>query len=312
MSDIPYLSADDLEALNLSTPEIVDAIEQAILGATEGRVFAAPKAVITPEGDPRYMMAALAAMDAPDVLAVKTVVLNPENSAKDLPQINGLVTLLDSQTGLPLAILDGNWVTAIRTAALSAYAARHLALPHAEVLGVFGTGVQARSHLRLFADMFPLKRLMMWGRGQANKDRLRADAEALGLTVENAADPGAILAGADVVVTSITHTSCPAPFLHAGNLKRGAMLCSVDLGAPWETESFRSLDTLIIDDLAQEAALPNKLAPAEAVDGDLTSLATGRHPGRKRPSDRTGFVFRGHALGDIALSALAWTRARSG
>ncbi|MGR3467126.1 MAG: ornithine cyclodeaminase family protein [Shimia sp.] len=310
MSDIPYLGAAELDALNLSAAEIVESIEAAITGAAQRRVFAAPKAVITPEGDPRYMMAALAAMDGPDVLAVKTVVLNPENSAKGLPQINGLVTLLNSQTGLPLGILDGNWITAVRTAGLSAVAVRHLARPEAEVLGVFGTGVQARSHLKLFAELFPLRHLVMWGRGQANKDHLRAEAEALGLSVEDTTDPQRILSSADITVTSITHTSSPAPFLDANALKPGAMLCSVDLGAPWERDSFAALDTLIIDDLEQEATMPMKLADPAHVAGDLSGIVSGAAAGRTSPDARTGFVFRGHALGDVALSALAWTRAR--
>jgi ornithine cyclodeaminase/alanine dehydrogenase len=77
--------------------------------------------------DGRYMMAALAAMDNPSLLAVKTVVLNPRNSDRGLPQINDLVTMLDSETGLPVAIMDGNWITAVRTAGISAVAAKHMA-----------------------------------------------------------------------------------------------------------------------------------------------------------------------------------------
>ena len=104
--NVPYLSQDDLIGLGLSTAQIVDSIERTIRGSVEGTVWAAPKAVIRPPDDPRYMMAALAAMDGPSLLAVKTVVLNPENTANGLPQINGLVTMLDSVTGLPVAVLS--------------------------------------------------------------------------------------------------------------------------------------------------------------------------------------------------------------
>ncbi len=74
--------------------------------------------------DVRYMMATLAAADDPPVLAVKSLLLNPRNSGQGLKPINVLVTLLDSETGLPLAVIDGNWVTAMRTTALSAVAAK--------------------------------------------------------------------------------------------------------------------------------------------------------------------------------------------
>jgi ornithine cyclodeaminase/alanine dehydrogenase len=118
--------------------------------------------------DGRYMMAALAAMDNPSLLAVKTVVLNPRNSDRGLPQINDLVTMLDSETGLPVAIMDGNWITAVRTAGISAVAAKHMANKNASVCASIGRGVQANSHLRAFSDMFPLERIKVFGRGRAH------------------------------------------------------------------------------------------------------------------------------------------------
>ncbi|MEH6645264.1 hypothetical protein [Sulfitobacter sp.] len=170
--NIPYLSQDDLIGLGLSTAQIIDSIERAILGSVNGTVWAAPKAVITPPNDPRYMMAALAAMDHPPLLAVKTVVLNPENTANCLPQINGLVTILDSVTGIPVAVLDGNWITEVRTAGLSAVAAKYMANPQARTIGFVGCGAQARSHLDAFAEVFNLEHMVYFGRGQANPSAL--------------------------------------------------------------------------------------------------------------------------------------------
>ena len=144
---IPYLSGEMLAGLNLSTNDVIESIEALIAGCENGTAWSAPKAVILPD-DGRYMMAALAAADDPPFLAVKTVVLNPRNSEKDLPQINGLVTMLDSDTGLPVAILDGNWITAVRTAGLSAVAAKHMARSDSKVIACVGCGVQAKSHLR--------------------------------------------------------------------------------------------------------------------------------------------------------------------
>ena len=98
MSDIPYLSEADLIELGITTEDVIECIESAIRGDEAGRVWSAPKAVIIPPQDGRYMMAALAAMDAPSLLAVKIVVLNPENPQRGLPQINGLVAMLDSSS----------------------------------------------------------------------------------------------------------------------------------------------------------------------------------------------------------------------
>jgi ornithine cyclodeaminase/alanine dehydrogenase len=307
---IPYLSEADLEGLDLTPREIVDSIENVIRGSAAGTVWSAPKAALMPPDDPRYMMAALAAQDGPSLLAVKTVVLNPANPEHGLPQINGLVTMLDSQTGLPAAVLDGNWITAVRTAALSAAAARHLARPDAATIGFVGCGVQARSHLALFRALFPLREVVYFGRGEANKTRLHKAAQAAGLAARACGTANEVLAEADIVVTTVTHTGGAPPFLSAHDLKAGSFAAVVDLAAPWHRDSFDALDRLIIDDLAQEAALPNKLCAPEDVSGDLSGLVLGRTPGRGNATERTAFVFRGHALGDLALSVLALTRYR--
>jgi len=301
---IPYLSEADLINLNISTKEVVAVIERVISQAAQGKVWSAPKAVMTPP-DQRYMMAALAAMDEPNMLAVKTVVLNPDNPNHGLPQINGLVTMLDSVTGLPLAIMDGCWVTGVRTAGLSATAAKHMANPDAQTIGFVGTGLQARTHLQAFAEMFPLKHMKMFGRGQKNKDLLAVLAADLGLTVQDCASGQEVVENVDLLVTTVTHTGGAAPFLDASGMRPGAFAAVVDLAAPWHKSSFVSLDKVIIDDEEQEAALPNKLCDAEVIDGDLSKLVSGQVLGRHHADQRTGFIFRGHALGDLALSVLA-------
>ena len=305
MTQIPYLSADDLDALQIKTSDVIRCIETTIHGSESGRVWSAPKAVIMPPDDGRYMMAALAAMDAPSLLAVKTVVLNPCNPERGLAQINGLVTMLDSQTGLPVAILDGNWITAVRTAGLSAVAAKYLANPEAKSIGFVGCGVQARSHLQAFAEMFPLERIQFFGRGEDNKMRLSNAAKALGLAVDACTTGQAAIENVDLVVTSITLTGDPAPFLDARRLQPGVFATITDLGVPWDRTRFAALDKVVIDDMVQEAALPNKLCDPAFIHGDLSRLVLQKTTPRTTPQERTAFIFRGHALGDLALSVLA-------
>lgn len=312
MSDnnsIPYLSADDLSALGITTEEVIASIEAMIRGREQGSVWSASKAVMMP-GDGRYMMAALAAADEPPFLTVKTVIMNPRNSDRNLPQINGLVTMLDSDTGLPAAILDGNWITAVRTAGLSAVAAKYLAREDSSVAAFIGTGVQASSHLDAFNDLFPLERIRIFGRGQANIDRLCAHAERLSLKAETCASGNQAMDEADLVVSSLTWSAELAPFLDATRMKPGAFAAATDLAVPWIKQSFSALDRIVIDDLEQEAALENKLAPLELVSGDLSGLVLGQVDGRGDDSERTAFLFRGHALGDLALAGLALQKSR--
>lgn len=305
MTAIPHLTEDMLEGLQISTQDVIAMMQRVIIGAQNGSVWAAPKAVILP-GDGRYMMATLAAMDDPPLVATKSLVLNEANVDAGLPQINGLVTLLSAETGLPVATMDGNWITAVRTAGLSAVAAKYMGNPDAASVGFIGTGLQARSHLAAFADMFPLKRVRIFGRGQANIDRLAQMARDLGLEPQTYDAARTAMTDVDLVVSTVTHTGVGGPFLDADQLSPGCHATSVDLGVPWHKQSFAKLDTLIIDDLAQEQTQPSKLADPAHVTGDLTGLVTGQIKGRDTATDRTMFAFRGHALGDLAMAALAW------
>ena len=304
---IPYLSEKILERLGITTTDVIESIESAIHGVAAGKVWSVPKAVMLPP-DGRYMMAALAAMDEPSLLTVKTVVMNPRNTEHGLPQINGLVTVLDSSSGLPVAILDGNWITAVRTAGLSAVAAKYMANEDACVAAFIGCGVQARSHLQAFAEMFPLRRIRVFGRGQANIDRLCELAGSLGLIAELHDTARDAVDGADLLVTSVTYSTDFEPFLDADWMAPGCFAAITDLAAPWQRDSFAVLDRIALDDLEQEAALPNKLVDMKYVGGDLAGLVSGEFRGRDAHQQRTAFVFRGLALGDLALSALALRR----
>ena len=307
-SDIRYLSWDLLQSQQLTPQEIALRIEHLLLGRKRQQVWNAPKAVITPP-DGRYMMATLAAADDPPFLAVKALVLNPDNPKHGLASINSLVTLLDSRSGLPLAVIDGNWVTAVRTAGLSAVAAKRLARPDASVAAFIGCGVQAHSHLQALAALFPLKRIHVFGRGTGSRDAFCRSVEKMGLMAAASQTAQEALRDADVIVTSVTLSPQLVPFLDARWLKPGAFVTMTDLAAPWLAESMAAFDRIIVDDLEQEASMPKPLVDPALVRGDLTGLVTGDAAGRCAADERAAFVFRGLALGDLAVAGLAYQRA---
>lgn len=307
-SDIRYLSWDLLQSLQLTPQEISFSIEHLLLARKRQQVWNAPKAVITPP-DGRYMMATLAAADDPPFLAVKALVLNPDNPKNGLASINSLVTLLDSRSGLPLAVLGGNWVTAVRTAGLSAVAAKRLARPDASVAAFIGCGVQAHSHLQALAALFPLTEIRAFGRGTTSRDTFCRSAEKMGLTAIASETAQEALRDADVIVTSVTLSPQLVPFLDARWLKPGAFVTMTDLAAPWLKESMAVFDRIIVDDLEQEASMPKPLVDPALVRGDLTGLVTGDAVGPCTADERTAFVFRGLALGDLAVAGLAYQRA---
>jgi len=305
-----YLSQKDLENLGLTTAEIVESLEHLIRGRARSQVWAAPKAAVAPP-DGRFMMATLAATDDPPFLAVKSLVLNPRNPEHGLSAINSSITLLDSNTGIPVAVMDGNWVTAIRTAAASAVAAKHMAKSNASIIAFIGCGVQAHSHLRAFAELFPLTEIRAFGRGSANRDALCHSAEAIGLTAVASPSAQAALHDADIVITSIPLTVQVEPFLDGRWLKPGAFVSSTDLALPWIPEGMPAFDRIIIDDLEQESSMPEPMVKPSLVLGDISGLVMGKVCGRHGEKERTAFVFRAVALGDLALAALAYQRARA-
>lgn len=308
MSEFLYLSDETLAGLGLTSAQIADCIEAAIKAEAAGTLWTAPKCAFVP-GDGRYMMATLAATDTPQVVAVKSVMVSPDNPARGLPSINGAILLLDSKTGLLRAVMDANWVTEVRTAGLSAVVAKRLADPQSASIGFIGCGVQARSHLAAFADLFPVREIRAFGRGQANIDLLCDTARARGLAARACATARETLEGADLVVTSVPAAGELTPFLDATWLKPGAFAAITDLARPWMPETMAGFGTVVIDSLEQEAASPHKMADPKLITGDLGGLVTGKLGAAFAPGKRSAFAFRGIAVGDIAVAGLAYQRA---
>lgn len=299
-----HLTDADLEALGITTGEVADAIEAALTAKAEGRLHTAPKTAILP-GDGRYAMSTLA-LGKDGYIVVKQVTVCPGNPARGLPAINGAIMVLDAETGLLRAVLGANWITAVRTAALSVVAARRLADPGAETLALIGAGVQARSHLDAFAGMFPLKRVRIHARGRTNIERLSGTVQEMGLQAEVCDGPENALRGADIVVSSITLDFSVAPFLDAGWLKLGAFAAITDACIPWQPESMSAFGTVVVDDLVQERESERPMLPYDRISGDLVDLVRGEVTPGDGPR---AFAFRGISLGDYAAAVLAVRRA---
>ena len=302
-----YLSRQTLESLNITTAEVLDALEKLVRDQAAGKAHAAPKTVIVP-GDGRYMMATLSTSDEPPMMAVKSVLLNQENSAKGGDAINASITLTHSQTGETLAIMDGNWITGVRTAAASVLAARYLAKKDSAVVAFIGCGVQAHSHLKMLADLYPLRKIHALGKGVKNRDLLCDAAQEIGLEAVASENAQQAVESADIVVSSIPLTSQVEPFIDADWLKPGAFIASTDSGLPWKKDSLDVFDRLVIDDLKQEAAMPVPMMDMKLIDGDLTGLMEGKVAARQSDEERTAFIFRAVALGDLALATLVYQK----
>lgn len=312
MSDTAYLDLPDkrLETLGITTEEVVAAIERALIDQSAGRLWTAPKSAVTP-GDGRYVMSTLAVGTDPAVTVVKSVSVHPENRSRGLDSINGAILVLDAGNGLLRAVMGANWITAVRTAGLSALVARRLADPASRTVAFLGCGAQARSHLAAFGDLFPLRDVRGFGRGQANLDRLGEAAHSRGLSFRACSSPQEAMADADLVVSSMSLSFDSTPFVSAADMKPGAFASITDIAWPWRPEEMKAFGTVVVDDIAQEKAIGKPMIDPARVTTDLSGLITKPTAIGYRSDKPSAFIFRGLAIGDYALAALALVRAEA-
>lgn len=304
MNDFLYLNDQQLANLKLSAEEIIAAIKDTLRGVQKNEVAVAPKSGVT-TADGRYVMATLSLTDTHGIIAVKSVVFNPHNRKKNLPSIDGGIMLLDSETGKLKAVLDANWITAARTAGLSLVAARHLANPQSQSIGLIGAGVQAESHLRAFNQCYPLNRVRVVSRGSGGINRILNVAKELQLEFKET-DANTCIEQSDIVVSAVTRDPDIESFLDARLMSAGAFASIADLAIPWCLPTMSNFGRIYIDDLNQERAMDNKLLDSGLISGDLNDLAN--HHVSYDPNLSSAFVFRGIAAGDLALAVLAYQR----
>ena len=247
-------------------------------------------------------------------LGLKVVSIADGNRARGLPTITGFVALLDPGTGVPLAIMDGAAVTAVRTAAASAVATDALAGPDAGDLAILGTGVQARSHLLAMAEVRRLRRVRVWGRTPERATELVAWAASRGVSVQAVASAEEAVVGADLVCTT---TSSTEPVLQGEWLADGCHVNAVGGFRPADRELSASAvaraDVVVVDSVeaAAEEAGDLLLAVADGValpDDPLPSLGEvllGTAPGRTGSAQVTLYESLGMAVQDVAAAAAA-------
>ncbi len=307
-----YLSQADVAAVGVTMAEIIDALEVAFREKGEGRVEMPPKPGIHPGGGDNFIHAMPAYIQALESAGIKWVSGFPDNRQRGLPYINGLLVLNDPQTGLPLAVMDCVWITAMRTAAASALSARYLARPDAAVLGILGCGVQARTHAEALATLFSVERVMAY---DIHPDRARRFAEEIGsrfdLTGEAVATPCQAVSGCGIVVTAGPILKTPHATIQPGWLDEGAFASLVDFDSYWHPAALAEAAKFCTDDTAQLRHYQELgyFQQIPRVHADLGELVTGKKPGRQSPEERTLAANLGLALEDIAVAPLVYERA---
>jgi ornithine cyclodeaminase/alanine dehydrogenase len=307
-----YLSRQEVAAVGPAMAEILAALETAFREKGDGRVEMPPKPGIHPGGGDNFMHAMPAWIPALGSAGVKWVSGFPENRRRGLPYITGLLILNDPETGLPLAVMDCVWITAMRTGAATALSARHLARRDSSVVGVLGCGVQARTNVEALGVLFPLTRVVTYDIHPERAEDFAAQAEArFGLEGVAVATPREAVAGCDIVVTAGPILKNPHATILPGWLDEGAFASLVDFDSYWHPEALAEAAKFCTDDTAQlrhyqKIGYFQRIPPLHA---DLGELVTGRKPGRESVEERTIAANLGLALDDMAVAPLIYRRA---
>ena len=299
------LGRDDLESLGVSADEVVDVLDDAFAQKAKGLVQNPPKPAVRPRPD-AFINAMPAYLGGSDRAGIKWVAGYETNRARGLPYIHGVFILTDAETGAPLALMDGGWITEVRTAGVSGVVLRHLP-DRSRVVAIVGAGVQGRRHLELVMHLRPdVEAVQAFDRDPSATASLLATAgDRRTFAASSAADA---IRGADLVITTVT-----APIevrLDAAETADDAVLLPVDYDDALSAGSANASTLYVVDDLEQYRSVADlhfhgfrepDAELAQVVAGEVTVPATGR---------RT-FLNMGIAMDDVALGALLFDRARA-
>jgi ornithine cyclodeaminase/alanine dehydrogenase len=237
----------------------------------------------------------------------------PANPHKGLPYITGLLILNDPETGFPIAVMDCTWITAKRTGAATAIAAKYLARKDSASVGIVACGVQGRSNLEALACLFKITRVKAYDLYPEVAERYAKEmGDQLELDIEPVKSLPEAVQNLDIVVSSGPILKYPRPLIEPGWLARGSFASPVDFDSYWQGAALREIDKLATDDHAQMEYYRHEGYFKETPKpyADLGELAAGLKPGRESDDERTMSINLGLALDDMATAIRIYRRAR--
>jgi ornithine cyclodeaminase/alanine dehydrogenase len=311
---ILYLSSTDLERLDLSTAGIVPLLEDMLRLKAKGGTVLPPK-IFFHRGGPRFYSSMVSSAPELGYASCKWQSGDPDNPARGLGYIQGLLLISEDATGQPVAIMDSKWVTGNRTAAASAVAAKHLSRKGARTLGVLGCGLQGRENLEAIKAVVP--DLAVCQVYDVVPERERAFVEEMngrwGVSVEGKGSAELAVRNADVVVTAGPIESKRRPTLLPDWLAPGSLLITLDYDSYVTDEAIAASDLVLTDDRGQidDARLhAGKFTGVARIDAELGELLVSGKGCRVSDEQRILVFNLGIALEDLATAIELLKRAR--
>ena len=319
--DISYLNGPDLEALKLTEDEILSAVELGLVAQAEGKATIEPRVHLVPDPQFRGHFNVLRGYVAPlDMAGVKVVGDYVDNYLHGLPSEMALLNLFDPRTGAPRAVLDATVITEMRTGAVTALGARHLARTDSRVLAHIGARGTAYWNVRLLAHLFDLDEVRVHSRRPESREgfakRLEHD---LARPVAVTTDWESCVRGADIVVEA-SRLPQPQPLLRTEWIKPGSLVVPYGTMSAVELSLTDIASKVVVDDWGQARAgslgslrahVDTGRLTEQTLHAELGQVVTGHRSGRESADETILLWHRGLSLSDIALGTAILEKAKA-
>ncbi len=310
---ILYLSQADVTKVNLDMATVINLLETAFREKGAGKVEMPPKPGIHTMPD-AFIHAMPAFIPSLNSAGIKWVSGYPDNQKRGLPYITGLLILNNVETGIPYSVMDCAWITAYRTGAASALAARYLARPESKVAGILACGVQGRTNLEALKVLFPIDKVYAYDiHPERVKEYVKEMSAKLGLEIIEVKEPKQAVVESELVVTSGPILKHPTPAIQKDWLQPGAFGSAVDFDSYWSAGALAQMNRISTDDHAQFEYYKSvgyfQTTPTPYA--DLGEIVAGLKPGRQSANERTLAMNLGLAMDDMAVAPEIYRRAKA-
>lgn len=315
-----FLSGADIDALDLSYDDVLAAVEDVLAAQGENAVVLEPRAHLVPHGSRGHFNLLRCSLDKQGLAGFKVVGDFLDNYQLGLPSELALILVLDAMTGIPVGFVDGTWITAARTGAVTALGAKYLARPDSKVLGHVGARGTAWWNVVLLDRFFDFEEIRVTSRREESRSAFAEKlSDHLGKKVVAADSVRACVDGADIVVeaTRLEHAEVLIP---TGLINPGTFFVPYGTVSAVDIDLLDVFDKVVVDDWSQATVGPfgslrrhvdQGLLTRDTLHAELGDIIAGRKPGRENPDERILLWHRGLATTDLALANLALARSRT-
>jgi ornithine cyclodeaminase/alanine dehydrogenase-like protein (mu-crystallin family) len=314
--DVLVLSANDVDQC-LTMKEAIESMKDAFVELTDGQAAVPPRQVVPMPASDGQILSMPAYSPHLKKCGLKFLTLMGRNPSQGLPLIHAVYLLADAEDGRPLALIDGERLTALRTGAASGVATDILARPQAKTVAIFGAGVQGRSQLEAVCNVRPIERAFVIDPDPSKAHRFCDEmASRLGLQVTPRSSSEALL-DAEIICTA---TTSPTPVFQHPELRPGVHINAVGTFRPTNREipgeTVRAARVVVDARVAclEEAGdlimtIQDGLITDDHIHGELGELISGKKPGRSSGDEITLFKSVGNAIQDLYAASRVYSNA---